>query len=193
VHSRKKHVPWAIEPSRQAQALALKAKAAPNGCNCKCGQRAIDFLPSDIHDTSGVMALAYLYSLTGGALIGLASALYLLLDGRIAGVSGIIGGSLKPLDDNQLRNAAFLLGLLLGPVIYRLAFAAWPLVHYEASLWIYAAAGLLVGFGTRLGSGCTSGHGVCGLARLSRRSIAAVATFLLTGMAAVAVMNALGI
>ncbi|HET6379248.1 MAG TPA: YeeE/YedE family protein [Methylocella sp.] len=139
------------------------------------------------------MDLTYLYSLAGGALIGLASALYLLLDGRIAGVSGIIGGTLQRIGDNQLRNAAFLLGLLLGPVIYRLSFASWPPVHYGADLWIYAAAGLLVGFGTRLGSGCTSGHGVCGLARLSRRSIAAVATFLLTGIATVAVMNAVGI
>ncbi len=138
------------------------------------------------------MPLTYLDSLIGGALIGLASALFLLLDGRIAGVCGIIGGSLRPEGENQLRNLSFLFGLFLGPVIYRLGFGGWPVVHFEASLGILAFAGLLVGFGTRLGSGCTSGHGVCGLARLSRRSIVAVATFLAFGMVTVAVMNRVG-
>ncbi|MCI0600718.1 MAG: YeeE/YedE family protein [Beijerinckiaceae bacterium] len=139
------------------------------------------------------MQVTYLYSLTGGALIGLASALYLLLAGRIAGVSGIIGASLRPVNENQLRNAAFLLGLILGPIAYRVSFGAWPVVHYESSLWILAIAGLLVGFGTRLGSGCTSGHGVCGLARFSRRSIVAVSTFLVTAMITVAAMNHFGV
>ncbi|MGA7655352.1 MAG: YeeE/YedE family protein [Methylocella sp.] len=138
------------------------------------------------------MPLTYLHSLIGGALIGLASALFLLLDGRIAGVCGIIGGGLRPAGENQLRNLVFLFGLFLGPVIYRLGFGGWPVVHFEASLGILAFAGLLVGFGTRLGSGCTSGHGVCGLARLSRRSIVAVATFLAFGMLTVAVMNRVG-
>jgi hypothetical protein len=135
----------------------------------------------------------YLQSLTGGALIGLASALYLLLDGRIAGVSGVLSGALRPFDQNQLRNLAFAAGLVLGPVLYRLGFGVWPAVHIEASLWLLALAGLFVGFGTRLGSGCTSGHGVCGLARLSRRSIAAVAVFLTVGVITVAVMNVLGV
>src|SRR5271157_4252727 len=138
------------------------------------------------------MPLTYLHSLIGGALIGLASALYLLLDGRIAGVSEIIGGSLRPAGENQLRNLFFLLGLFLGPVIYRLGFGYWPVVHFQASLGILALAGLLVGFGTRLGSGCTSGHGVCGLARLSRRSLVAVAIFLAVAMITVAVMNCVG-
>jgi uncharacterized membrane protein YedE/YeeE len=139
------------------------------------------------------MQLTYLHSLIGGGLIGLASALYLLLDGRIAGVSGIIGATLRrPAGENQLRNLIFLFGLFLGPVIYRLSFGGWPVIHFEASLWIFALAGLLVGFGTRLGSGCTSGHGVCGLARLSRRSIVAVATFLAVGIITVAVMNRVG-
>ena len=128
----------------------------------------------------------------GGALIGLASALFLLLDGRIAGVSGIISGALRSTSENQLRNLFFLAGLLLGPLIYRLGFGGWPVVRFEASLSTLAWAGLLVGFGTRLGSGCTSGHGVCGLARLSRRSIAAVATFLAVGMITVATMNRFG-
>lgn len=139
------------------------------------------------------MPVTYLHSLTGGALIGLASALFLLLDGRIAGICGIVSGSLSPAGENQLRNAAFVLGLLLGPAVYHLAFGAWPVVHMDNKLWILALSGLLVGFGTRLGSGCTSGHGVCGLARLSRRSIAAVAAFLAAGMIAVAAMNGLGV
>jgi hypothetical protein len=135
----------------------------------------------------------YLSSLEGGALIGLAAALFLLLDGRVAGVSGLISGALTRIDQHQLRNAAFLVGLLLGPVVYRLEFGAWPLVRIDAPWGILAFAGLLVGFGTRLGSGCTSGHGVCGMARLSRRSIVAVAVFLSTGVLTVAAMNALGV
>jgi uncharacterized protein len=140
----------------------------------------------------GMMPMTYLHSLMGGALIGLASALFLLLDGRIAGVSGIISGALRSTRENQLRNLFFLFGLLLGPLIYRLGFGGWPVVRFEANLSTLALAGLLVGFGTRLGSGCTSGHGVCGLARLSRRSIAAVATFLAIGMITVATMNRFG-
>lgn len=137
-------------------------------------------------------SLTYLHAFTGGALIGLAAALFLLLDGRIAGVSGIIGGSLKPAGENQLRNICFLVGLFLGPVIYRLSFGGWPVIHFETSIWVLALAGLFVGFGTRLGSGCTSGHGVCGLARLSRRSIVAVVTFVSFGMLTVTAMNHLG-
>jgi uncharacterized membrane protein YedE/YeeE len=138
-------------------------------------------------------AHTYLQSFVGGALIGLASALYLLADGRIAGVSGIVSGAVRRFDKDQRRNIAFLAGLVLGPSAFRLAFGRWPTVHIEASLWLLALAGLLVGYGTRLGSGCTSGHGVCGLARLSPRSMAAVATFLATGAITVAVMNHWGI
>jgi uncharacterized protein len=139
-----------------------------------------------------MMPLTYLHPFIGGALIGLASALFLLLDGRIAGVSGIISGGLRQTGENQLRNLFFLFGLFLGPLMYRLGFAGWPVVHFETSVWLLALAGLLVGFGTRLGSGCTSGHGVCGLARLSRRSIVAVATFVAVGMITVAAMNRIG-
>ncbi|WP_036255258.1 YeeE/YedE family protein [Methylocapsa acidiphila] len=135
----------------------------------------------------------YLQSLAGGALIGLASALYLLLDGRIAGVSGIVSDALRVGASGQTRGLAFVVGLVLGPVLYRLAFGAWPPVHLGAPLWLIGAAGLLVGVGTRLGSGCTSGHGVCGLARLSPRSMVAVATFLAAGVVTVATMNALRI
>ncbi len=137
--------------------------------------------------------LLYVHSLIGGALIGFASALYLLLDGRIAGVSGIISGALKPPREDQLRSAAFLLGLFLGPIIYRISAGGWPSVHYGGRLWLLALAGVLVGFGTRLGSGCTSGHGVCGLARLSPRSMAAVAVFVTVGVMTVAAMNCLGL
>ncbi|GAB0117085.1 YeeE/YedE family protein [Acidisoma sp. 7E03] len=120
----------------------------------------------------------YLQSLCGGLLIGAAAALFLLLAGRIAGISGILGGLLGTPGAETRTNLAFLLGLLLGPVLF-LAFAGhWPRVTITGGPATLVVAGLLVGFGTRLGSGCTSGHGVCGLARLSPRSIAAVATFM---------------
>lgn len=135
------------------------------------------------------MPSIYLQSLAGGVLIGLSAALYLILDGRIAGVSGILSGALKVVP----RNIAFLFGLAAGPLIYRLAFGSFPPVRIDASTTLLAVAGLLVGFGARLGSGCTSGHGVCGLARLSPRSLAAVAIFMATAIATVAVMNVAGL
>jgi hypothetical protein len=135
----------------------------------------------------------YLQSLAGGALIGLAAALYLLLDGRIAGISGIIRGSLIGFDENRARNAAFLVGLVLGPVVFRLGFGDWPELTFQSSLPVLAIAGFIVGFGARLGAGCTSGHGVCGLARLSRRSLAAVVIFMSMGMLTVYVMNNMGV
>jgi hypothetical protein len=123
----------------------------------------------------------YLQSLVGGGVIGLAAALMLLLNGRAAGVSGIagglVGGALGRVSGAAIENAAFIAGLLIGPIVFLFAFGAFPEVHITSSVPILVAGGLLVGFGTRLGSGCTSGHGVCGLARLSRRSLAAVATF----------------
>lgn len=125
---------------------------------------------------------AILAPLAGGALIGASAALLLLANGRIAGISGIVGGLLGPAGRDIGWRVAFLVGLLLGPVAFRLAAGHWPEVRLAASLeasWpVLIVAGLLVGYGTRLGSGCTSGHGVCGLARLSPRSLAAVATFM---------------
>jgi uncharacterized membrane protein YedE/YeeE len=115
--------------------------------------------------------------LVGGLLIGLAAALLLLLNGRISGISGIVGGLLARHSSEAGWRVAFVAGLLLGALAYVLATGDAVLVRIQASLPVLAAAGLLVGFGTRLGSGCTSGHGVCGIARLSRRSIAATATF----------------
>jgi uncharacterized protein len=121
--------------------------------------------------------LAYWPSLVGGMLIGLSTALLLLTDGRIAGISGIAAYMLRRPDEGTIWRAVFLGGLLLGPPIFAMVTGHEPPVHILASVPILIAAGLLVGFGTRLGSGCTSGHGVAGLGRLSPRSIAAVLTF----------------
>jgi uncharacterized membrane protein YedE/YeeE len=127
-------------------------------------------------------------SLSGGLLIGLAAALFVLFNGRIAGISGILGGMLAlPKGDTAWR-AAFLLGLVAAPLAYGL-FHALPEVRVDAGTGTLVAAGLLVGLGTRYGSGCTSGHGVCGLARLSPRSLAATAAFMLAGFATVFVVR----
>lgn len=121
----------------------------------------------------------------GGALIGLAAALLLLWNGRIAGISGIVGGlmTLRERSERHWR-LAFLLGLLAAPALYRVFYGALPL-EIQSHPAVLVAAGLLVGFGTRIGSGCTSGHGVCGLARLSPRSLAATTTFIGVAMVTV--------
>ncbi|MCW5712617.1 YeeE/YedE thiosulfate transporter family protein [Shinella sp.] len=134
---------------------------------------------------------AYLPALLGGMLIGLAAALLLVLNGRVAGISGIVGRLAE--GSNVAVNAAFVAGLLLGPVLYRGLAGGWPAVTIAAPLPLIAAAGLLVGFGTRMGCGCTSGHGVVGLARLSPRSFAAVASFLVAGVFAVALLRGSGL
>ena len=126
-------------------------------------------------------------------MIGLAAAIMLLGAGRIAGVSGIAARAFGLADGSQPRSGAwaFVIGLPLGAlIVMSLTGAAAPAF---ASPVLLAAAGLIVGIGTRLGSGCTSGHGVCGMSRLSQRSLVAVATFMATGFATVAAMNALGI
>jgi hypothetical protein len=116
--------------------------------------------------------------LIGGLLIGLAAALLLLLNGRIAGISGILGGLILPNSASErLWRAIFILGLICGAVIYAWLHGPLPL-QQQAGNAVLVLAGLLVGIGTRLGSGCTSGHGVCGLARRSPRSLAATATFI---------------
>lgn len=115
-------------------------------------------------------------ALAGGLLIGLSAAILMVANGRVAGISGIAGRLLQGVQASS--SALFVLGLIAGPVLYRLIFDAWPSVTVTASWPLLVAGGLLVGFGSRMGSGCTSGHGVVGLARLSRRSIAAVATFM---------------
>ncbi|MFK0272901.1 YeeE/YedE family protein [Ensifer sp. NPDC090286] len=115
-------------------------------------------------------------ALAGGLLIGLSAAILMVANGRVAGISGIAGRLLQGVQASS--GALFVLGLIAGPVLYRLVFDAWPSVTVTASWPLLVVGGLLVGFGSRMGSGCTSGHGVVGLARLSRRSIAAVATFM---------------
>ena len=123
-------------------------------------------------------------ALAGGALIGLAAALFLLLNGRIAGISGVLGGLFKPASGDIAWRMAFVLGLVGAPLVYGL-FAVLPTPQIEASNAALVAAGLLVGVGTRYGSGCTSGHGVCGLSRLSPRSLVATACFMGAGFATV--------
>ena len=126
---------------------------------------------------------AYWPSLIGGMLLGLSAVALLLLDGRIAGISGIVG---RLLGGGQVPlNAAFVVGLISGPPLYMLAFGSFPSVTIAAAWPPVLAAGLAVGIGTRMGSGCTSGHGVCGIARLSPRSIAATLTFMVTAFATV--------
>ncbi len=133
----------------------------------------------------------YLSALIGGMLIGLSATIFLLLNGRIAGISGIVGRLAQGLDIGL--NAAFVLGLMLGPLLFHGLFGRWPIVTVISSWPLIICAGFLVGFGTRMGSGCTSGHGVLGLARFSRRSIAAVVTFLATGIAAVTILRIAGL
>lgn len=124
----------------------------------------------------------------GGVLIGLASVLLLWLNGRIAGISGIVGGMLTQRGSEFGWRAVFVVGLLLGAFGYTLSTGGLP-VSIPASIPALILAGLLVGFGTRLGSGCTSGHGVCGIGRLSRRSMIATGTFMVVAVATVFVTN----
>jgi uncharacterized membrane protein YedE/YeeE len=131
----------------------------------------------------------YLASAVGGLCIGVSASLFLLLNGRVAGISGIVDGVFRLPSSRSLSNLLFALGLIAGPIAFRLAIGAWPPVHMSGSVPLYVLAGLLVGFGTRLGSGCTSGHGVCGLARLSPRSFVAVVTFLVAGIVTVLAMR----
>ena len=127
-------------------------------------------------------------ALAGGVLIGLAAAMFALLNGRIAGISGVIGGLLKPARGDVAWRGAFILGLIGAPLVYML-FAALPTLQIEAGYGALTMAGLLVGIGTRYGSGCTSGHGVCGLSRLSPRSLAATAAFMGAGFVTVFVIR----
>jgi uncharacterized membrane protein YedE/YeeE len=122
----------------------------------------------------------------GGALIGLAAVLLMLLAGRIAGISGIFAGCLAPADGDNGWRFAFLGGLMLAPVTGAAVGYGLSAPQMPASYAVIVAAGVLVGFGTRLGGGCTSGHGVCGIARLSPRSIAATAVFMATAILVVA-------
>jgi uncharacterized membrane protein YedE/YeeE len=134
--------------------------------------------------------LSPLYGIAGGLLIGSAAALLLLLSGRIAGVSGIAAAATRIADRGPpwLQAAAFTVALPLGALIVS-STVRTPNMQVTGSVPLLLAAGLFVGFGTRLGNGCTSGHGVCGMARLSRRSIAATLTFMALGFATVFVVR----
>ncbi len=132
------------------------------------------------------------WALAGGVLIGISAAMFILLNGRIAGISGILGGLLGGLSKREPGDAgwriAFLLGLILAPTVYAL-FAALPERTIDAGDGALVLAGLLVGVGTRYGGGCTSGHGVCGLSRFSLRSLVATLCFMVAGFATVFVMR----
>lgn len=130
-------------------------------------------------------------SLAGGVLLGVASALFILLNGRVLGISGIVGGLLRPRAGDTSWRLAFLAGMLAAPLVYGLlapaGFVQAPRI--DAGYGLVAIAGLLVGVGTRYGAGCTSGHGVCGLSRLSPRSLVATLSFMAAGFAIVFVVR----
>lgn len=123
-------------------------------------------------------------ALAGGVLIGIAAAMFVLLNGRIAGISGVLAGLLRPSRGDVAWRVAFLLGLVGAPSVYVLL-AVLPRPQIDAGYGALVLAGLLVGLGTRYGSGCTSGHGVCGLSRLSPRSLVATIAFMGAGFATV--------
>ncbi|MGE8653547.1 MAG: YeeE/YedE family protein [Acinetobacter gandensis] len=125
----------------------------------------------------------FMMAFLGGALLGLAVVGYLYVHGRIAGISGLIAQVLNPATIFKTPAIWFLSGLILVPFIYKQL--TTPTIQLDANPWMMIVAGLLVGFGTRLGSGCTSGHGICGISRLSKRSIVATLTFMLAGVVTV--------
>jgi uncharacterized protein len=127
-------------------------------------------------------------ALAGGALIGLAAAMFVLINGRIAGISGVLGGLLRPGRGDVAWRVAFLLGLVAAPFAWRLV-TSLPPPRIDAGAGTLVLAGLLVGLGTRYGAGCTSGHGVCGLSRLSLRSLVATLAFMGAGFATVFVLR----
>ncbi len=127
-------------------------------------------------------------SLAGGILLGLASAAFILFNGRILGISGILGGLLRPKAGDTGWRLSFVAGLLVAPLVWSL-FAAPVVPRIDAGPALLVIAGLMVGWGTRYGSGCTSGHGVCGLSRLSPRSLVATLAFMGAGFATVFAMR----
>lgn len=127
-------------------------------------------------------------SLAGGALIGLGAGLFVMLNGRIAGISGLLASLLERGGEGRGEKGLFLLGILVAPLLW-LIFSALPVPQFQTNGLGLLVAGLLVGVGTRYGSGCTSGHGVCGISRLSPRSMAATAAFMASGFATVFVLR----
>ncbi|MCX6104554.1 MAG: YeeE/YedE thiosulfate transporter family protein [Proteobacteria bacterium] len=134
----------------------------------------------------------FLLPLIGGAMIGCSASLLLLMNGRIFGISAILGGALLPSKGDTAWRFAALAGFLVSGFLLTVIYPEALAIKTEGTVLRYVAAGLLVGFGTQLGSGCTSGHGVCGISRLSPRSIAATLTFMTAGAATVALMRLFG-
>ena len=130
-----------------------------------------------------------LSALIGGLTIGISAVLLMGLNGRIAGISGIFSGIVFGNSDDRSWRILFVLGLILGPVIYTLLSGKQPDFDITSNWLLIVAGGLFVGFGTRLGSGCTSGHGVCGLSRFSLRSMVAVVVFIIAGIATVTALR----
>lgn len=130
-------------------------------------------------------------SLAGGIILGLASAVFILVNGRILGISGILGGLLTPKAGDTTWRVAFILGMLAAPTVFHAVVPAQYITapRIDATEWMVIAAGLLVGIGTRYASGCTSGHGVCGLSRLSPRSLVATLSFMGAGFVMVYVLR----
>jgi uncharacterized membrane protein YedE/YeeE len=129
-------------------------------------------------------------STVGGAIIGLAAVLLMLFNGRIAGISGILARLFPPYAGSDMAGAAaFIAGLILAPICYSIASGAAVAQTVSSNVVLMVVAGLLVGFGTVYGGGCTSGHGVCGLARLSRRSVVATVVFMVAGFATVFIVR----
>lgn len=127
--------------------------------------------------------------LLGGALIGLGAVMFMAFNGRIAGISGIVGGLLDADRQGISWRVSFLVGLIAAPLVYGLIAGGMPTVTIDGGMTAMTLGGLLVGFGTRLGSGCTSGHGVCGIARLSPRSITATIIFMSFGILTVSLIR----
>ena len=138
------------------------------------------------------MIESILWATAGGALIGLAASWLLLAKGRIAGISGIVGGLLDTPNEQTPWRSSFLVGLLFGGIVLVATLPHTIVAPEGRSLGMVAAAGLAVGYGTRLGSGCTSGHGVCGLTRFSKRSFVATMSFMATGFATATLIGFFG-
>ena len=128
-------------------------------------------------------------SLLGGMILGVAAALYVLLHGRILGISGIVSGLLHPKPNDVVWRLSLVLGLISAPLWAALFFGIRPVVEIDTDWYGVLVAGLLVGFGAQYGSGCTSGHGICGLSRLSPRSLVATLTFMSAGFATVFILS----
>ena len=128
-------------------------------------------------------------SLLGGMMLGLAATLYVLLHGRILGISGIVSGLVHPQKEDWSWRLAFIVGLITAPFLAALFFGILPVIKVDASWLTVIIAGLLVGFGVQYGSGCTSGHGICGLSRLSPRSLVATLSFMTAGFLVVFIIR----